>query len=79
MKLINFKNNNDYNFFFEFENGVKKNVNIYDLVGSKVSKEDLKSARIDSDWGCLEFCDGMIDIEPKTLYKYTINFNENVA
>ena len=29
---------------------------------------------IDKDWGCLEFNGGMVDIEPKILYKYCVKF-----
>jgi hypothetical protein len=29
---------------------------------------ELNSASIDKDWGCLEFKNGLVDIEPKTLF-----------
>ncbi len=31
---------------------------------------ELQTARINKEWGCLEFKDGAVDIEPVTLYKY---------
>ena len=40
------------------------------LIGSHVALEALNTARIDTEWGCLEFKNGSVDIEPKTLYRY---------
>ena len=37
---------------------------------SLVFENDLDSARIDAERGCLEFCDGAVDIDPATLYAY---------
>jgi len=73
MKIVNFKNLGDYHFFLEFENGEKREVDLTKLISTKVSQDELNSARIDGDWGCLEFKNGMVDIEPKTLYKYQEN------
>jgi hypothetical protein len=70
MKLLNFKNLGNYNFIFNFENGETKEANLYDLIHSKILPSDLDTAHIDSDWGCLEFKDGFVDIEPNTLYKF---------
>ncbi len=72
MKLKEFKIKNDYIFNFVFENGIKKIVDISSLIQDKVTKEEVKTAHIDKDWGCLEFNNGMVDIEPKTLYNFTI-------
>ena len=70
MKLMRFELKNNYVFSFDFEDGLKKVVDISDLVKDKISKDELKTARINKEWGCLEFNNGMVDIEPKTLYKY---------
>jgi hypothetical protein len=75
MKLIHFKQANDYIFDLTFEDGTHTTVNLSPLIRSKVSSQDLQSANIDEDWGCLEFKDGLIDIDPKTLYHFSI---ENV-
>ena len=72
MKLINFKLNNNYIFELDFEDGTHKTVNLGPLIETKVSKNELKSANIDKDWGCLEFNNGNVDIEPKTLYHYAV-------
>ena len=69
MKLKKFKIEHDYVFDLYFEDGTHKVLNLENLIKSKVSKEDLKTARIDKDWGCLEFKNGLVDIEPYTLYK----------
>jgi hypothetical protein len=77
MKLKQFENLGSYNFIFIFENGEKIKKNIKELISPKVALEELETARIDEDWGCLEFKNGMIDIEPKTLYKYLKINNRN--
>lgn len=76
MKLQNFKYIDGYNFFLVFEDGVKKEVNLEVLLADKISLEELSSASIDLDWGCLEFKNGSVDIEPKTLYKFANNKTE---
>jgi hypothetical protein len=40
------------------------------LVGQHVSHDALNTPRIDPEWGCLEFNDGQVDVEPKTLYRF---------
>jgi hypothetical protein len=40
------------------------------LIGSFITEDALHTARIDPDWGCLEFNHGAADIEPKTLYRF---------
>ena len=72
MKLNKFTLNHDYVFTFNFENGLEKTVDISSLIKDKVNVESLKTAHIDSDWGCLEFDEGAIDIEPKTLYNFVL-------
>ncbi len=70
MRLSKFQNLNNYLFYFLFEDGFEIETNIKDVVAEKVDVILLNSARIDMDWGCLEFDNGQIDIEPKTLYQY---------
>ncbi|MEA3331953.1 MAG: DUF2442 domain-containing protein [Campylobacterota bacterium] len=70
MKLIKFNIIKNYIFDLYFEDDTMKRVDLSNLIKSKVSKEELSSAHIDSDWGCLEFKNGYVDIDPKTLYIY---------
>lgn len=70
MKLIEFKQKKEYHFILKFMNGEVKEVDLKELIGKHVSLIDLKSAKLNEEWGCLEFKSGMVDIEPKTLYKY---------
>lgn len=64
MKLKNFTQKEGYKFQLVFENGEIKETDLKNLIGHHVSLDDVKTARIDSEWGC-----GVIDITPKTLYK----------
>ena len=68
MKLEKFKIQHDYVFDLYFEDGSSKVLDLENLLKSKVSKDEIKTAHIDKDWGCLEFKNGLIDIEPNTLY-----------
>jgi len=70
MKLQDFKQIDGYKFFLTFDDGVQKEVDLNELLKEKVTLQELGSASLDKDWGCLEFKNGMVDIEPKTLYKY---------
>jgi len=70
MKLQNFTQQEDYKFTLTFENGEIKETDLQDLIGSYVELEALNTARIDNEWGCLEFKNGYVDIEPKTLYTF---------
>jgi hypothetical protein len=69
MKLLNFEKKDHYRFSLTFENGEMKEIDLQHLIGQHVSSEFLDTARINKEWGCLEFKDGAVDIEPKTLYK----------
>ena len=71
MKLVKFKMNDNYVFDLLFENGISKTVNLSSLIKSKINQEELKTAHIDEEWGCLEFKNGLVDISPKTLYNFT--------
>ncbi|RLA06518.1 MAG: hypothetical protein DRQ51_09205 [Gammaproteobacteria bacterium] len=70
MKLVSFKNIKDYHFSLKFENNFFKDKNLEKLIKNKVKITDLKTAKINTEWGCLEFNNGKIDIEPATLYKF---------
>jgi len=59
MKLMKFKNKEDYIFDLEFENGMSRHIDISGLIKEKVTQSELKTARIDKDWGCLEFKNGI--------------------
>ncbi len=70
MKLQNFTQQDGYRFELVFKNGEIKNADLKNLIGHYVELNELKTARIDNEWGCLEFKNGCVDIEPKTLYRY---------
>jgi hypothetical protein len=72
MKLESFENSG-FDFLLFFANGEMISVDIHPLVGKYISESDLNLARIDSEWGCLEFCNGIVDIEPTTLYRYAVS------
>ena len=73
MKLVKYKNINGYNFYFEFDNRDSGEVNIESLIGKYVSKNELSTANLNKEWGCLEFKKGLVDVEPKTLYKFYLS------
>ena len=75
MKLIKFTHQAGYQFTLFFENGENKASNLKELIGKHVSIEQIKTAQINPEWGCLEFNEGKVDIEPKTLYKYACHIN----
>jgi hypothetical protein len=70
MKLKHFEHYEGYRFLLTFDNGEIKEVDLIDLIGSDVSVDELNTARIDPEWGCLEFNEGKVDIEPKTVYRF---------
>ena len=72
MRLVDFKLYGNYIFDLNFEDGTKKKVDLSELIKSKVTLDELGSANIDEDWGCLEFKNGMVDIDPKTLYHFSM-------
>jgi hypothetical protein len=72
MRLISFEKFDNYIFKLYFEDGTIKEVNLESLLKDIVSLDELDSANIDKDWGCLEFKNGLVDIEPKTLYKFSL-------
>nr|VFJ68406.1 MAG: Protein of unknown function (DUF2442) [Candidatus Kentron sp. DK] len=76
MKLQSFQNTG-FRFSLLFADGKTILTDLQPLIGAHISEEDLASARIDPDWGCLEFRDGAVDIEPATLYRYAANHRAN--
>ena len=70
MKLIKFTHQTDYTFILFFENGTSRECDLKALVEKYVSPQQIKTAQLNTEWGCLEFNNGMTDIEPKTLYHY---------
>ena len=70
MKLTHFQHQEAYRFVLTFENGEVKEADLQELIGQHVAVDSLPTARIDAEWGCLEFLNGRVDIEPKTLYRY---------
>jgi len=70
MKLKHFTRLEAYQFKFIFENGEVKEAVLKELINNYVDLEALNTAHLDTNWGCLEFKGGMVDIEPKTLYEY---------
>ncbi|NOQ14040.1 MAG: DUF2442 domain-containing protein [Methyloprofundus sp.] len=76
MKLTDFIHQEDYRFILFFKNGQSKEVDLKELIEKHVSLNELKTVKINLEWGCLEFNDGRVDIEPKTLYHYAYKNSE---
>ncbi|SJM91182.1 DUF2442 domain-containing protein [Crenothrix polyspora] len=72
MKLKQFQHLDAYFFLLTFENDDIKEADLAALIGHYVALNELSTARIDSEWGCLEFNDGNVDIAPKTLYQFAM-------
>lgn len=70
MKLHAFKHQNDYVFALQFANQYYTEVDLAPLLQNYVEPSAIDTAQIDPEWGCLMFKDGMVDIEPKTLYRF---------
>ena len=70
MKLHAIEHREAYGFRLTFENGAVRDVDLKRLIGRYVPIEQLSTARIDPEWGCLEFLDGKVDISPRTLYQF---------
>ncbi|MDD5275508.1 MAG: DUF2442 domain-containing protein [Methylovulum sp.] len=70
MKLVSIKHQHDYFFALTFENGECKEADLKRVCGNYVSPDNLDTAQVNSEWGCLEFNNGRVDIDPKTLYRY---------
>ncbi|OPX54321.1 Protein of unknown function [Oceanospirillum multiglobuliferum] len=72
MKLQAFEHKKQYVFVLEFEDHSRVEADLSSLLADYVEPSAIKTAQIDPDWGCLMFKDGMVDIEPKTLYKFAM-------
>mgnify|MGYP001806035444 FL=1 len=70
MRLQHVEHQEGYRFVLTFENGARREVDLEDLIGQHVALDEVQTARLDPEWGCLEFLDGRVDIEPKTLLRY---------
>ena len=70
MKLRSFQQVQGYRFRLTFDSGEVMSIDLYTLIGTYVSEDQLKTAHLDSEWWCLEFNDGQVDIEPRTLYRF---------
>jgi hypothetical protein len=79
MKLIAFEHIQNYRFLLTFKDGTAVECDLDELIGTHVSIEDISSARIDPEWGCLEFKGGQVDIAPKTLYRFSTKGRESQA
>ncbi len=78
MKLRSFQNDG-FTFTLTFADGESVRIDLRPLIGEHVAEDDLASARIDPDWGCLEFRDGVVDIAPATLYRYALGNQHSQA
>ncbi len=70
MKLQAVNHKAGYIFDLCFSDASHAEVDLAPLLQQYLEPDDLATASIDPEWGCLTFKDGMIDIEPKTLYKF---------
>lgn len=78
MKLREIEHKKGYQFLLTFINGEKANVNLETLISSYVKPQEIETANINQEWGCLEFNGGKVDVEPKTLYHYTKNYSQQI-
>lgn len=72
MKLRSFKHKEQYTFLLEFVDHTRREIDLSPLLAAYVEPSAIETAQIDPEWGCLTFEDGMVDIEPKTLYKFAL-------
>jgi hypothetical protein len=75
MRLQGFQNIG-FQFLLVFTNDQAMVVNLSPLIDEHVAEAGLDSAKIDVEWGCLEFCNGAVDIDPTTLYRYASSHND---
>ena len=73
MKLKEIKHQHDYEFLLTFANGETATVDLKALISPHVKPQEIHSAHVNNEWGCLEFKGGAVDVEPKTLYQFTKN------
>ncbi|WP_044407830.1 DUF2442 domain-containing protein [Thiomicrospira microaerophila] len=70
MKLKSFVYKHGYVFLLEFTNHRTCEIDLSPLLKAYIKPLDMLTAQIDPEWGCLMFKNGMVDIEPKTLYSF---------
>ena len=70
MKLKQIKHDHNYQFFLTCTNQEMAKVDLEQLIAKYVNSEEIKTARVNQEWGCLEFKNGAFDIKPKTLDKF---------
>ncbi len=75
MKLKEFEYRGNYLFALTFDEGRYLEADLSPLIAKYVNLSEVNSARIDPEWGCLEFKNGAVDIEPKTLYQWAESHN----
>jgi hypothetical protein len=75
MKLNKVEHRGSYVFALTFNNDELIETDLSSLIEHHVAVSEVNSARIDPDWGCLEFKNGAVDIEPKTLYQWAESHN----
>ena len=73
MKLAAFERRVGFEFALTFDTGERATVDLEPLIGNYVSTEELSTGEIDPEWGCLQFQQGSVDIEPNTLYRYAMD------
>lgn len=75
MRLNRFVQQHDYVFSLDFADGSHSETDLAPLIAPHVSLQELHTARIDPEWGCLEFKNGTIDIAPQTLHHWALTHN----
>lgn len=70
MKLESFEHKTGYVFALVFSDHSCIEADLSPLIQSYVEPSAITTAQIDPEWGCLMFKNGMVDIEPKTLYSF---------
>jgi hypothetical protein len=78
MKLLAFDYQKDYVFRLSFDDNQVVEADLMPLIGKHVAPNELSTVQLDKDWGCLAFKDGMVDIEPKTLYRFALAESNHV-
>jgi hypothetical protein len=73
MKIISSKYMNNYKFSLTFISKETMEVDLFPPFGSYLNQDNLNTMNVNLEWGYLEFLEGKVNIEPKTLYKYAKN------
>lgn len=59
-----------YRFRLTFIDGQVRESDLAALIDQHVSVNELVTVNVDSEWGCLAFLNGQVDIEPDTLARF---------